>query len=188
MNSDFLDDIKDDKFKKFLKINKNIELYKVSMLIIYKNNLDQTIAKQNEQFKNIYFDYDDDLFYLKNYAYEINYKKRIKAMEPAYLEFIKNSTIKILIYKYRDFYKKCSLDMILLNYIRLNVEFSTIYLPLVNLGKGKSILITDKLFSFKRNVTIFQGIKSKFIESEKVLYNPRLARTVAINYITKCHN
>ena len=75
--------------------------------------------------------------------------------------------------------------MILLNYIRLNVEFSTIYLPLVNLGKGKSILITDKLFSFKRNVTIFQGIKSKFVETEKVLYNPRLARTVALNFITK---
>ena len=185
INSDFLDDIKDDKYKKFLKINKGIELNKVSMLIIYKNNLDLIISKQKEQFKNNYFDYEEDLIYLKKYAYEINYKNRIKAMGQSFIEFIKKTIMKILINEYTDYLKKCSLDMILLNYIRLNVEFSTIYLPLVNLGKGKSILITDKLFSFKRNVTIFQGIKSKFVETEKVLYNPRLARTVALNFITK---
>ena len=185
INSDFLDDIKDDKYKKFLKINKGIELNKVSMLIIYKNNLDLIITKQKEQFKNNYFDYEEDLIYLKKYAYEINYKNRIKAMGQSFIEFIKKTIMKILINEYTDYLKKCSLDMILLNYIRLNVEFSTIYLPLVNLGKGKSILITDKLFSFKRNVTIFQGIKSKFVETEKVLYNPRLARTVALNFITK---
>ena len=185
MNSDFLDDIKDDKFKKFLKINKSIELNKVSMLIIYKNNFDQTIAKQKDQFENNYFDYEDDLIYLKKYIYEINYKNTIKAMGQSFIEFIKISIMKILIYEYIEYLKKCSLDMILLNYIRLNVEFSTIYLPLVNLGKGKSILITDKLFSFKRNVTIFQGIKSKFVETEKAQFNPRLARTVALNFITK---
>jgi len=185
INCDFLDDIQDDKYKKILKIDKSIELNKVSMLIIYKNNLDQTITKQKEKFENEYFDYEEDLNYLKKYAFEANYKNKINDMGKSYLEFINKAIMKILINEYLYYLKKCSLDMILLNYIRLNVEFSTIYLPLVNLGKGKSILITDKLFSFKRNVTIFQGIKSKFVESEKVLFNPRLARTVALNYITK---
>lgn len=185
INSDFLDDIKDDKYKKFLKVDKSIELNKISMLIIYKNNLDQTIAKQKEKFNNNYFDYEEDISYLKRYAYETNYKNRITGIWKLYKEFMKNTIMKILIYEYIDYIKKCSLDMILLNYIRLNVEFSTIYLPLVNLGKGKSILITDKLFSFKRNVTIFQGIKSKFVETGKAFFNPRLARTVSLNFITK---
>jgi ankyrin repeat protein len=56
-------------------------------------------------------------------------------------------------------------------------------LPIVNFGKEKSILITDKLFSFKnKNQNILQMVKSKFVEKKKY---QKGVQGITLNFITK---
>ena len=186
LNNNFLYEIKkDNNYKKFLKIEKNIEINKVSMIIRHKFILDENLKIQKEQFKEHIFNYNQDITDLKNNSVDEIYKKKMKIISKTYTEIKKLSILSILVYAYIGYINKCSLDYNMQNYLRIHVEFSTIYLPLVNLGKGKSILITDKLFSFKKNFTLFQGVKSKFVESRRPLNIPNLAQLVSLNYITK---
>jgi hypothetical protein len=73
--------------------------------------------------------------------------------------------------------------MNLLNYMTFHVEFSSIYLPIVKFkGQKEQMIITKKLFSYKKKETLFHDEKSKFIEIKK---NKKKFQFFTINFITK---
>jgi hypothetical protein len=66
----------------------------------------------------------------------------------------------------------------------IHVEFSSIYLPIVKFkGQKEQMIITKKLFSYKRTKTLFPDEKSKYIESKKNLKKHQFM--ITLNFITK---
>ncbi len=186
INSFFLDDIKkiNDNYKKDKKINEKIKNYKITMLSNFQtNNMDKIISRQKERLKTFIFSFDQRLN-LKDIFYDKIYKNNKNINRKIYLELKKISIRFILFNSYLTMIKKCSLDNNLSNYVKSNVEFSSIYLPEVNIGEEKSLFITDKLFSFKNKKpnNVIQMTKTKFIESKKYKKSTRI---IALNFITK---
>ena len=184
----FLNEIKEDNDtnQKNKKINKEIKSNKISKILIQKINLDKIISKQKEKLKTYAFSFNlnKQLELEKESIIDI-YQLKMKINLKTYLQLKKYSILFILLNAYFNNVKKCALDIIMLNYIRLNVEFSSIYLPVVKLGHEKSLLITDKLFSFKNyrsNNNLLQMAKSKFVETKKY---QKGEQNITLNFITK---
>ena len=165
------------------KMDKQIKANKVSKLLNHKINIDKIITKQKEKLKNYIFSFNEK-FNLKDIIYNQILKNNKNINRKIYLNLKKISVLYIVFNSYITYINKCALDNNMLNYIRLHVEFSSIYLPEVKLGEEKSIFITDKLFSFKskQNNNIIHMIKTKFIESKKY---QKSALTIALNFIIK---
>ena len=164
-------------------MDKQIKANKVSKLLNHKINIDKIITKQKEKLKNHIFSFNEKIN-LKDIIYIQILKNNKNINRKIYLDLKKISILYIVFNSFITYINKCALDNNMVNYIRLHVEFSSIYLPEVKLGEEKSIFITDKLFSFKpkKNNNIIQMTKTKFIESKKY---QKSAQTIALNFITK---
>ena len=97
-----------------------------------------------------------------------------------YLDLKKESILFIILFGFINFIKKCYLDNNLVNFMISHVEFSSIYLPKVEV-KGQ-LLLTKKLFSLKSQKTLFNEEKSKFIEKKK---SKKIFQHMTLNFITK---
>lgn len=184
-NLTFIKEIKEDNDNTHInkKMDRQIKANKVSKLLNHKINIDKIIAKQKEKLKNHIFSFNEKIN-LKDIIYIQILKNNKNINRKIYLDLKKISILYIVFNSFITYINKCALDNNMVNYIRLHVEFSSIYLPEVKLGEEKSIFITDKLFSFKpkKNNNIIQMIKTKFIESKKY---QKSAQTIALNFITK---
>ena len=184
----FLNEIKidNDTKQENKKLDKKIKSNKISKILIQKSNLDKIISKQKEKLKAYSFSFNlNKQLGLEIESIKVMNKIKIKGYVKTFLELKKYSILFILLYSYIKGINKCALDYNMLNYIRLNVEFSSIYLPIVKLGEEKSILITDKLFSFKNykpSNNILQMAKTKFVETKKY---QKGVQSIALNFITK---
>ena len=190
INMAFLNEIKEDNDtnKKHKLLDKEIKANKTAKLLLKKSIIDRLITKNKERLKtnNFTFNLNRAIHSEKISISEI-YRTKMKSNRKIYLELKKLSILYNLLYGYIESVYKCSLDNNMINYVRLHVEFSSIYLPVMNLGQEKSILITDKLFSFKnkKNNTsnnILQMGKSKFVEAKKY---QKGVQSIALNFITK---
>ena len=170
-----------DSKEKFKTLKKNIKENKIAMILKQKSNIDKMILKKKEKLKEFDLDKYSNLIEEKevNEIYELKRRKFRKT----YLEIKKKSILLILFFSYIYYFNKCGLDMNLLNYIVIHVEFSSIYLPIVKFkGQKEQMIITKKLFSYKKKETIFHDEKSKFIEIKK---NKKKFQFFTINFITK---
>ena len=80
--------------------------------------------------------------------------------------------------------KNCSLSSILIQYIFLVNEFSSIFIPLVDITqKRKSFIAVGKLHIITHEIKVFEDKKTKFLES-KTINNEIIERT-SINFISK---
>jgi hypothetical protein len=80
--------------------------------------------------------------------------------------------------------KNCSLSSILIQYIFLVNEFSSIFIPLVDITqKRKSFIAVGKLYIINHEMKVFEDKKTKFVES-KTINNEIIERT-SINFISK---
>ena len=191
INMTFLNEIKEDndKNKKHKKLDKEIKQSKISKLLSKKSNIDKLISKKKEKMKayNSTFNLSKEIQSEKISLHEI-YRNKMRMNSKMYLELKKISILYNLLYGYIiSFFDKCSLDNNMINYVRLHVEFSSIYLPVVKFGDQKSILITDKLFSFKNNNNnkynnLLQMVKSKFVEKKKYKKGVQI---ITLNFIIK---
>ena len=191
INITFLNEIKEDNDKntKHKKLDKEIKQTKISRLLSKKSNIDKIISKNKEKLKeyNFIFNLSKTINSEKISLHEI-YRNKMRMNRKIYLELKKISILYNLLYGYIiTIFDKCSLDNNMINYVRLHVEFSSIYLPIVKLGDQKSILIADKLFSFKINNNnkynnLIQMVKSKFIETKKY---KKGVHNITLNFITK---
>ena len=191
INMTFLNEIKEDNDtnKKHKILDKEIKANKTAKLLSKKSIIDKFVSKNKERLKanNFTFNLNRAIHSEKISTAEI-YRTKMKSNRKIYLELKKLSILYNLLYGYIESVDKCSLDNNMINYVRLHVEFSSIYLPVMNLGEEKSILITDKLFSFKNkknnnnSSNILQMGKSKFVETKK--YQKGVQGT-ALNFITK---
>ena len=186
INLEFMNEIKEDNDpnNENKKIDKEIKLNKISKLLNKKGNIDKIISKQKERLKAYSFPFNlNKTLELEKTCIKDIHRNKMKSNRKVYVELKKLSIFHILLYGYLTNVNKCSLDNNMINYVRLHVEFSSIYLPVVNFGEEKSLLITDKLFSFKNKKTnIIQMVKSKFVETKKY---QRVVQTTALNFITK---
>jgi hypothetical protein len=185
-NNIFLEEIKkdNDNIKKDKKIDQAIKKEKISKLSDFQtNNIEKIISKQKERLKTFAFSFNQRLN-LENIFYEKIYKNIKNIDKKMYLELKKISILFILFNSYLTYINKCALDNNMLNYVKFHVEFSSIYLPEVNMGEEKPLFITDKLFSFKKKQNnVIQMTKTKFVESKKKY--PKSARMTALNFIVK---
>ena len=172
-----------DSKEKDKQIKKNIKSKKIEMLFKYKNNLDKIISKKAEKLKKFNFNEEENHF-KENEVKEI-YKKKMNKYRKNYIELNSKSILYMLFFSYIYYYNKCGLDLNLLNYIVVHVEFSSIYLPIVKFrGQKEQMIINKKLFSYKKQKTLFIEEKSKFkfIELKK---SKKKFQFITINYITK---
>ena len=192
INMTFLNEIKEDNDtnKKHKILDKEIKANKTAKLLSKKSIIDKFVSKNKEKLKanNFTFNLNRAIHSEKISNAEI-YRTKMKSNRKIYLELKKSSILYNLLYGYIESVDKCSLDNNMINYVRLHVEFSSIYLPVMNLGEdSKSILITDKLFSFKNKKNnnntnnILQMGKSKFVETKKY---KKGVQSIALNFITK---
>ena len=143
-------------------MKKNIKENKITMLLKQKANIDKLVLKKKEKLKE--FDFDKYSNLIEEYEVNDIYQKKIKKFRKTYLEIKKKSILLFLFFSYIYYFKKCGLDMNLLNYMTINVEFSSIYLPIVKFkGQKEQMIITKKLFSYKKKEALFLDEKSKFI-------------------------
>ena len=186
INLEFMNEIKEenDPNNENKKIDKEIKLNKISKLLNKKSNFDKIVSKQKERLRTYLFPFNlSKTLELEKACIKDIHRNKMKSNRKVYIELKKSSIMHTLLYGYLANVNKCSLDNNMINYVRLHVEFSSIYLPVVNFGEEKSLLITDKLFSFKNKKTnIIQMIKSKFVETKK---DQRGVQTTALNFITK---
>ena len=80
--------------------------------------------------------------------------------------------------------KNCSLSSILIQYIFLVNEFSSIFIPLVDITqKRKSFLAVGKLYIINHEMKVFEDKKTKFVESKTI--NTEIIQKTSINFISK---
>ena len=80
--------------------------------------------------------------------------------------------------------KNCSLSSILIQYIFLVNEFSSIFIPLVDITKKrKSFLAIGKLYIINHEMKVFEDKKTKFVESKTI--NTEIIQKTSINFISK---
>ena len=186
INNNFIKEIKEDNDNiTHQKLDNQIESNKISILLNNKTNIDKIISRQKERLKPVNpFPFDLNKYISDEDDIKEIYKYKIRKYGKIYLKLKKFSILFILFYNYISIIDKCALDNNMLNYIRLHVEFSSIYLPVVNFGEEKPLLITDKLFSFKqkKNNNILQMVKTKFVEKKKYKKGVQI---ISLNFITK---
>ena len=167
-------------------INKKVEYQKKSILIDQKIYLDEIILKENDKLNKYSEIYGKKIE--KQYVEEY-YNKKIKKNKKLYLRLKKLCITYILLNSYIEHINKYGLDNNLKHYIFANIEFSSLFLPIVKItSKRRAIFVEDKLFSIKNKHTIFQDKKSKFIEEqeeEKTKANIQLIQPVSLNFISK---
>ena len=185
----FLKEIKyNSDYNKKYENKRYINSHKISLILNQKINLEKIISKKREKLKIYNFGNQSKKPFEINEIKEI-YKNKMKKYRIIYFDIYKNSISRIIFYNYIWLINKCGLDMNLLNYMIIHVEFSSIYLPIVKLkssrqgDRGGSIpqIITKKLFTYKRTKTLFDG-KTKFIES---IENKSKLQFITINLICR---
>ena len=167
---------------KDLLLNRKVKKNKKSILFNQMNNINKVIPNKNIINSSYEFNIEQIVHqYLEVYE-EDNYKNS-KNYENIYSELKQTSLLNILLYSYRPFIFKCSLDQNIINYLLLNNFLSSIFVPLVDCTKRRSALfISNKLFIIQKNITVFEDKKSKFIESKK---SKKIFQNISLNFINK---
>ena len=164
---------------KYLLLNKKAKKYKKSILTNQINNIKKLISNKN----TINFTYESNNQQEFGNKYLEIYEGTNKKYEKIYSEVKQTSILNILLYLYFQFLNKCVLNENIINYLLLNNSFSSIYVPLVDFSKKRCpLFLSDKLFIIKKNITIFEDKKSKFIESKK---SKQIFHNISLNFINK---
>ena len=187
----FIKEIKfdNDYNEKYEYMDKKINSYKTSSLLNQKLKLEKIIFIKKEKLKKYNYFNNHESFEINEI--KDNYINKMKKYRNIYSEVYENSILMIIFYNYLFIFNKCGLDMNLLNYMVLHVEFSSIYLPIVKFkgidkngrrGAIRKMIITNKLFSYKNKETLLNDEKTKFIEIKK---NKKKLQFITINFITR---
>ena len=168
---------------KYLLLNRKVKKYKKSILFNQINNINKIIPNKNIISNSSYEFNIEQIVHQYLEVYEEDNYKNSKNYENIYSELKQTSLLNILLYSYRPFIFKCSLDQNIINYLLLNNFLSSIFVPLVDCTKRRSALfISNKLFIIQKNITVFEDKKSKFIESKK---SKKIFQNISLNFINK---
>ena len=168
---------------KYLLLNRKVKKYKKSILFNQINNINKIIPNKNIISNSSYEFNIEQIVHQYLEVYEKDNYKDIKNYENIYSELKQASLLNILLYSYRPFIFKCSLDQNIINYLLINNFLSSIFVPLVDCTKRRSaLLISNKLFIIQKNITVFEDKKSKFIESKK---SKKIFQNISLNFINK---
>ena len=172
----FLKDIIDinSAYNKFSILNSILKRNKISFLSNQKNYIEYIISKQNEKLNSsvcsLDFNFNNNgIETMKNDFIKIHNEKK-KKYKNIYFEIMQDSLLYILVCSDMKHIFKCDLQGYAIDYLLFNNALSTIFVPIVDItrksnAKRNALFVKDKLHIVRKELSLFEDKKSKFVEN-----------------------